>query len=152
MATIECCGEKVLFASDVQGPMYNPTLETILAERPHLVIVGGPPIYLAGFRVKEEHVEQGMKNLESLVKSVQTTVLEHHILRDERWRELSQPIFDAASKTGHSVVTAAEFLEEENNLLEFRRKHLFKVEPPSSEFERWMKLPRPKRKLIKPPI
>ncbi|MFB0522800.1 MAG: hypothetical protein ACETV1_03450 [Candidatus Bathyarchaeia archaeon] len=152
MATIECCGEKVLFASDVQGPMYNSTLETILAERPQLVIIGGPPIYLAGFRVRDEHVQQGMRNLESVVENVPTTILEHHILREERWRELSQLIFDAASKIGHSVVTAAEFLGEENNLLEFRRKHLFKVGPPSSEFEGWMKLPRPKRKLIRPPI
>ncbi len=152
MATIECCGEKVLFASDVQGPMYNPTLKTILGERPHLVIVGGPPIYLAGFRVKDEHVQKGMKNLESVVKSVPTTVLEHHILREERWRELSESIFDIAAKMGHRVVTAAEFFGEENNLLEFRRKHMFEVEPPDSEFEKWMKLPRVKRKLIRPPI
>ncbi|UCH70647.1 MAG: hypothetical protein JSV29_01285 [Candidatus Bathyarchaeota archaeon] len=152
MLTIEHSREKVLFASDVQGPMCNPTLGTILAERPQLVIMGGPPIYLSGFRVREEHVRQGMQNLESLAKNVPTTILEHHILREEKWREFSQPIFDAASKTGHSVVTAAEFLGEENNLLEFRRDHLFKVEPPSSEFERWMKLPRPERKLVRPPI
>lgn len=152
MATIEYCDEKVLFASDVQGPMYNPTLETILAERPQLAIIGGPPIYLAGFRVRDEHVQQGMRNLEIVVKNVPTTVLEHHILREERWRAFSKPIFDAASKMGHSVVTAADFLGEENNLLEFQRKHLFKVEPPGSEFERWMKLSHPKRKLIRPPI
>ncbi len=53
---------------------------------------------------------------------------------------------------GHSVVTAAEFFGEENNLLEFRRKHMFEVEPPDSEFEKWMKLPRLRRKLIRPPI
>jgi len=152
MATIECCGEKVLFASDVQGPMYNPTLKTVLAEKPHLVIVGGPPIYLAGFRVRDEHVQQGMRNLERLVKNVPTTILEHHILREEGWRELSQPIFEAAAKADHSVVTAAEFLGEKNNVLEFRRKNLFEVEPPDPEFEEWMKLQNPKRKLIKPPI
>ncbi|NIR88098.1 hypothetical protein GWO13_11375 [Candidatus Bathyarchaeota archaeon] len=152
MATIECCGEKVLFASDVQGPMYPPTLKTILAEKPQLVIIGGPPIYLAGFRVRDEHVQKGMKNLECLVKKVPTTILEHHILRDEKWKEFSQPIFDAASKMGNSVVTAAEFLGEENNILEFRRKQLFKAEPPSSEFEGWMRLPRPRRKLVRPPI
>jgi len=152
MVTIECCDEKALFASDVQGPMYEPTLEIMLAERPQLVIVGGPPIYLADFRVENEHVQQGMKNLERLVRNVPTTILEHHILREERWREFSQPIYDVASKMGHSVVTAAEFLGEENNLLEFRRKHFFGVEPPGSEFEGWMKLPSPERKLIRPPI
>lgn len=152
MTTIECEDEKFLFASDVQGPMNDSALKIILVEKPQLIIIGGPPIYLAGFRVKDEHIELGMKNLEILAKNIPTTILEHHILREERWREFSQPVFDAASKTGHSVVTAAEFLKNKNNLLEFRRKQLFEMEPPSSEFNEWMKLPRPKRKLIKPPI
>jgi predicted metallo-beta-lactamase superfamily hydrolase len=152
MIAIECSDEKVLFASDVQGPMYTPTLDVILAEKPQLVIMGGPPTYLAGFRVKEGHVKQGMQNLESLVKKVPTTILEHHILRDEKWRNLSQPIFDAASEIGHKVVTAAEFAGKENNLLEFRRRQLFGMEPPSPEFEKWMKLPQQKRKLIRPPV
>jgi len=152
MTTIECEGEKFLFASDVQGPMDDFALKIILAEKPQLILIGGPPIYLAGFRVKNEYIEQGMKNLESLAKNIPTTVLEHHILREEKWREFSQPVFDAALKMNHNVVTAAEFLKNKNNLLEFRRKQLFEMEPPSSEFNEWMKLPRPKRKLIKPPI
>ncbi len=152
MIAIECSDEKVLFASDVQGPMYTPTLDVILAEKPQLVIMGGPPTYLAGFRVKEGHVKQGMQNLESLVTKVPTTILEHHTLRDEKWRNLSRPIFDAASEIGHKVVTAAEFAGKENNLLEFRRRELFGMEPPSPEFEKWMKLPQQKRKLIRPPV
>lgn len=152
MITIESNDEKVLFASDVQGPMYDPTLEIILAEKPQLVIIGGPPTYLAEFRVKEEHIKQGLQNLESLVRSVPTTILEHHMLRDEKWRTISQSIFDAASEVGHKAVTAAEFAGEENNLLEFRRRQLFEMEPPSLEFEKWMKLPRQKRKLIRPPV
>ena len=152
MTTIEHDDEKVLFASDVQGPMHNPTLKSILAERPQLIIMGGPPTYLAGFRVQKEHVYQGIQNLENIVKNVSVTILEHHILRDGKWRELSQPIFNAAARTGHTVVTAAEFVGEENNLLEFRRRQLFEVEPPSPDFEKWMKLPHPKKKLIRPPI
>ncbi len=152
MIAIECSDEKVLFASDVQGPMYTPTLDVILAEKPQLVIMGGPPTYLAGFRVKEGHVKQGMQNLESLVTKVPTTILEHHTLRDEKWRSLSRPIFDAASEIGHKVVTAAEFAGKENNLLEFRRRELFGMEPPSPEFEKWMKLPQQKRRLIRPPV
>ena len=41
MATIEVTGEKVVFPSDIQGPMYTPTSVKILAEIPQLVIVGG---------------------------------------------------------------------------------------------------------------
>jgi len=152
MSTIEHDDERVVFAPDVQGPMHDPTLKIILAERPQLVIMGGPPSYLAGFRVEENHVHRGIQNLENVVKKVPVTILEHHLLRDEKWRELSQPIFNAASKTGHMVLTAAEFFGKENKLLESRRKQLFEAEPPSTEFTKWVKLPHPKRKLIRPPI
>jgi len=152
MTTIEHDDERVVFAPDVQGPMYDPTLKIILAERPQLIIIGGPPTYLAEFRVEEDHVRQGVQNLENVVKNVPVTILEHHLLRDGKWRELSQPIFNAASKTGHTVLTAAEFLGKENNLLESRRKQLFEAEPPNTEFNKWVKLPHPKRKLVRPPI
>lgn len=152
MTTVQRGDEKVLFAPDVQGPMYDPTLKLILSEKPQLIIIGGPPLYLAGFRVPEDHIQRGIQNLETVIKNVPLTILEHHILRDERWRELSQPIFNAASKADHVVVTAAEFAEKENNLLEFRRKPLFETEPPSPEFKKWMKLPLSERKLVRPPI
>jgi len=152
MTTIKHGNERMLFAPDVQGPMCDHTLKLILGEKPQLIIIGGPPLYLAGFKVSEDHIQRGMQNLETLVKNVPLTIMEHHILRDERWRELSQPIFDVASKAGHVVFTAAEFAEKENNLLEFRRKLLFKTEPPSPEFKKWMKLPLSERKLVRPPI
>jgi hypothetical protein len=152
MTSIEYDDERMLFASDVQGPMCDITLETILAEQPQLIIVGGPPIYLGGFRVKMEHITLGMQNLEKIATSVPLTVLEHHLLRDEEWRKFSQSIFDAAKKSGHSVVTAAEFVGKENQVLEFRRKRLFELEPPGVDFEKWMKLSLSKRKLVKPPI
>ncbi len=152
MTTIENEDEKALFASDVQGPMYNPALDLILAEKPQLVIIGGPPTYLSEFRVGKEYIWQGIQNLEKLVSKVQITILGHHILRDEKWRELAQPVFDVASKVGHKVLTAAEFAGKENNLLEFRRRQIFEEEPPSPEFRRWTKLPKQKRKLIRPPI
>ena len=152
MVTIDFQGEKVVFASDVQGPVCASTLDKILVENPQLVFLGGPPTYLAGFRVKDEHIEMGMRNLRMLVESVPTTVLGHHTLRDEKWRSHVQPLFDAAAEAGNMVLTAAEFSGTENNFLEFRRRQLFETEPPSSDFRKWMRLPLQKRKLTKPPI
>ena len=152
MTTIDYGDERMLFASDVQGPMYNATVEMILGEAPDLLIIGGPPLYLAGFRVDEAHIQQGMKNLEELVKNIPTTILEHHILRDDRWRAACQPIFNTASKAGHTILTAAEFLKKENNLLEYRRRELFETEPPNPDFKKWMNLPLSERKQIRPPI
>jgi len=151
MTTIEHESERFLFASDVQGPMHTATLNVILASKPQLAMVGGPPLYLAGL-VKQDHLHQGMKNLEKLVKKVPAVVLEHHLLREEGWREQSKPVFDAASEKRHKVVTAAEFMKEKDDLLESRRKTLFETEPPSPEFRKWTRLSHSRRKLVKPPI
>jgi len=151
MTTIEHENERVLFASDVQGPMHTPTLKIILEQNPHSIIIGGPPTYLAGL-VKEEHIQQGMQNLEKIVQSVPTTILEHHLLREENWWTLAHAVLDAALKAGHTAFTAADFLKQENILLESQRKQLFETEPPSAEFEKWMRMPLPKRKTIPPPI
>jgi predicted metallo-beta-lactamase superfamily hydrolase len=152
MLTIEFADEKVVFASDIQGPIHTPTGTKILAEHPQLLIIGGPPTYLAGFRVKDEHIKQGMQNLNSLIENIPTILLEHHTLRDKNWRKLTQPIFDTAIAKEHQVLTAAEFSGTKNNFLEFRRRELFETEPPTSDFKKWMRLPLQKRKLTKPPI
>jgi len=151
MITVEHENERFLFASDVQGPMHTPTLHEILAQKPQLVFIGGPPAYLSEL-VEKEQLQMGMQNLEELVKKVPTTILEHHLLREANWRELSKPIFDVATNKKHSIVTAAEFLNKKNNLLESQRKQLFETELPTSEFEKWMKTPMQKRKMVKPPI
>jgi len=152
MTSIEYDNEKMLFASDVQGPMCDQTLDIILTEQPQLIIIGGPPTYLSEFRVKKEHITLGMRNLEKVVMNIPVVILGHHLLRDEAWKQSSRPVFDAAEKSEHSAVTAAEFVGKESNVLEFRRKRLFELEPPDADFNKWMKLPLPKRKLVKPPI
>ena len=49
------------------------------------------------------------------------------------------------------VVTAAEYLGDENIFLESKRKQLYRDFPPSDEFKRWMKTLSGK-KIAKPPI
>ena len=150
--TIELEDEKITFAPDVQGPMYDATLKMIIAENPQVLIIGGPPLYLAGFRVAETQVQEGLERLKQLASKVPLIILEHHLLRTEDWREKSQTIFKAAGESGHKVMTAAEFLGKEDNLLEARRKQLFKAEPPGKGFMKWTKISMPARMLVKPPL
>jgi len=152
MAIIKHDEEKVLFAPDVQGPLCEETLRMILAEKPQLAIIGGPPLYLVDFRMSREEIDSATKNLETIVEHVPITILDHHILREEKWKENTQPVFDTAFNVGHKVFTAAEFTGEKNNMLESRRKILYETEPPSQEFTKWTKIPTQKRKLTPPPI
>lgn len=144
--------EKVLHASDVQGPVSKATLEVILAEKPDLLIIGGQPLYLLGSKVSAESIEQAFQNLERIVRSVPVTVLDHHILRSCDWRDQSRRVFEEAKRHGNIVVTAAEFAGREDSPLECRRETLYEREPPSKEFLDWVKIPVGERKKIAPPI
>lgn len=152
MTTIRCQGEKFLFAPDVQGPISAHTLELIIRENPQVIVLGGPPLYLAGFKVGEKEILKGLANLQEIVAHVPLTILEHHVLRDENWKEKLTDAFYHAYKSDHVVQTAAEFLGLENSFLEAKRKSLFFEEPPPKEFEKWMKASDDIKKRIKPPI
>jgi len=152
MATVECRGERFMFAPDVQGPMSTRTFELILAEKPQMLMVGGPPFYLGGFKVDELNLQLGLRHLERLAEVVPLIVLEHHALRDEQWHQRVSQVYAAASKAGHKVQTAAEFLGVENVFLESRRKQLYVENPPSKDFEEWMRLGSSEISHSKPPI
>jgi predicted metallo-beta-lactamase superfamily hydrolase len=152
MATVEYLGEKFVFAPDVQGPMSKYTLELIKKAKPHVIMIGGPPFYLGGFKVDEAQLELGLRNLASVVETVPLTILEHHALRDQQWQQKTQQVYDVAIKAGHAVMTAAEFGGQENAFLESRRKGLYVDYPPSKEFKKWMHEGLTAKSTTKPPI
>jgi predicted metallo-beta-lactamase superfamily hydrolase len=152
MTTIEYKDEKVLFAPDVQGPMSDQTAKMILKEKPMLAIMGGPPVYLAEYKVSPQKIESAMLNLETIAKYVPVTILDHHILRDENWTKTAQSAIDKASGVGHQILTAAEYTGQTNKLLEAHRKILYETELPSQEFMKWTKIPLQERKHVTPPI
>lgn len=152
MTRVDYEGERVMHASDVQGPMLDETRDLILSANPNLVYVGGPPLYLADFRVDRQLIENGNKNLTKLAAEIPTVIVDHHLLRDEAWRGFSKDVFKTAQINGNRVVTAAEFLCQENRLLESKRLQLYEDEPPSTKFLKWTRLSREKRRTIPPPL
>jgi uncharacterized protein len=151
MATVEFGGERFMHAPDVQGPMSTHTAEFIRAEKPDVLMVGGPPFYLGGFKVDENQLQKGLTNLISIIEAVPVTIIEHHALRDAQWGIRVEPIYLAAEKAGHRVVTAAEFAGEENLFLESKRRQLYEEFPPSKEFRQWTRENEAKISHVKPP-
>ena len=152
MATVEFNGERFMHAPDVQGPMANNTANIIQSEKPDVLMIGGPPFYLGGSKVDEMQLRKGLANLISIVETVPVTIVEHHVLRDADWRTRTQPLFAAAEKSGHQVVTAAEFAGEENQFLESKRKELYAEFPPSKGFLAWTRESETRISHVKPPI
>ena len=151
MTLIEDGDERIVFTSDVQGPMYDKPLSYILKWKPDRIIIGGPPLYLSGFKVNEADIKRGIENLTKLAERVPKMILGHHFLRSIDWRDAAEPIFNAASESSHEVLTFSGYLGLEDHLLEAQRKILYEEHPPSKEFLKWSRMPHNKRRKIKPP-
>ena len=150
MLCIEHGGFKVLHTSDVQGPMSEEALEWILSQQPSLVVVGGPPLYLSEGRVSGGSIAKGLRGLAELVKATRVAV-DHHVARDEGWREQVASELRALGVEAR-FVSAAELIGLSDNLLEARRRKLYEEEPPSEEFQRWSRLRGEERRRTPPPI
>ena len=152
MVVIETENEKFLYASDVQGPISHRPVEIIAEEGPQMLMIGGPPLYLSPVNVNEKELKNGLINLIEIVKKVPHVILDHHITRDENWREKTVDLFYEAYRSGSTIQTAAEFLGRKDNLLEASRKRLFAENAPSRDFEKWMKANDDTKRRTKPPI
>jgi len=144
--------ESVVYTSDVEGPVTEKTLSLILNYSPSILIVGGPPLYLAGTKVPVADIDKAIASLKLIALSVPTIILCHHTLRAIDWREHMEPIIEAADTMGHKVLTAAEYLGVRESLLEANRKKLYEEKPPSEEFLKWIRLSKEKRINLEPPL
>ena len=152
MLSIASNDERLVYASDVQGPMSNETVKVILAEKPDLLILGGPPLYLKDFKVSEDSISMGLENIARLTSELSVTILDHHLLRSSDWRRSLRKAFKAAKRSGNILITAAEFLGAKNLLLESIRQKLYDEYPPTKEFIRWTRLSKEERRKTPPPV
>ena len=126
-----CCiqegSEKLLFSSDVQGPVSEEARDWIIEMNPNLLVMDGPPTYFLGYKFSVKNMDAARENMLSILdKTGCDMILDHHILRDLKYRERMKEVYG----TGQ-VKSAAEYQGKENNLLEARRKELWKGRTPN---------------------
>ncbi len=149
---VERGDQKLVFAPDVQGPVSDETVKVILDEKPDLLIMGGPPTYLKGFRIGEEFFQTALQHMEKIVGEVRTVVIDHHLLRDEGWHKFLEPVRESAKKARHELFAASDLLKQEPAPLECRRKELYEEEKPDADFLKWAKLPKEQLEETPPPL
>jgi hypothetical protein len=152
MTTVESEGERILHASDVQGPMAKRTMNMILNQKPDVLLLGGPPFYLENVKVDRKIIQKGMNNSIQIARNVPTMIFEHHALRSERWMEDIQPVREAAESAGNTTLTAAEYLGIKPMQLEAIRQRLYEEDPPSESFLKWSALQREAQRTTPPPV
>lgn len=148
---IEKSREKFLFCPDIQGPVVKETLDLILDEKPQLLIMGGPPTYLRGYRIGENFFRTAILNMKKIAEAIPITVIDHHLLRDEGWSNFLEPVRKTAQQAGHKLVIASELVGKEPQPLECQRQHLYEQEKPRKKFLEWTKLPEGQRDITPPP-
>jgi predicted metallo-beta-lactamase superfamily hydrolase len=123
--------EKLIFTSDVEGPVIEDQTNFILENKPDVLIVDGPMTYMLGYRYSHESLKASIENLIKIIEEtpVKTIILEHHLMRDIKYKEKISPILKAGEKNGVKVISAAEFLGKPIEMLEARRKELYQKYP-----------------------
>jgi len=116
-----------LFTSDVEGPSVPDQVEFILQEKPRVLFVDGPMTYMLGFRYSNASLRLSLENLIRVMREtpLETLILDHHLLRDLKWKERMAPVYDAGKERGVRIATAAEFMGQRNEMLEARRRELY---------------------------
>jgi len=111
-------------APDIQL-LHAKAISMILAWRPDIALVGGPPLYLSRLMGPRRR-RRAWKNAERLARHIDTLILDHHLLRCEEGLSWLDRL---SFKTGHRVICAADFMERPRCLLEARREALYEEMP-----------------------
>jgi len=127
--------ECFLHSSDIQGACLPEHVEFIRAENPDTLYLDGPLTYMMGREFSEENLRASIRNTCEVldITRVKTLILDHHLLRDQNWKEKMGEVFVKAEKSGKKVVTAAGFLGQEDEILEAHRRQLFAFNPDMPE-------------------
>jgi len=121
---------RLIHTSDVEGPSQDDQLDFILRNEPNLVILDGPLSYMM-YRFGVQALKKSIHNMIRIIEEtpVEYLIVDHHFLRDLKYKERLEPVIKIAKKNECRVITAAEFLGVKLNMLEAHRKDLYKEYP-----------------------
>ncbi len=125
--SIKSNNEKFLHTSDDEGPALEDQTGFILNEKPDVLFVDGPVTYMLGFRYSYKSLEISNNNLIRAIKQtdLHTLVLDHHFLRDLKYKTRIKLVYEAAEEREVKVITAADFCGRKIEMLEALRKELY---------------------------
>lgn len=127
---IEEGSDVFIHTSDVEGPCLKEHVDFIMKGNPDILFADGPLSYMM-YRYGTKAMQNTIINLQDIIKKtdVKKIVIDHHFLRDLRWKERAAPVFEAAEKKDVFFGTAADYLGKKTEMFEANRKELFKTHP-----------------------
>jgi hypothetical protein len=96
-----------------------------------VVFIDGPMTYMLGYRYSEKLFQESLNNLAQLMEktNLKRLVIDHHLTRDLKWKNKMDTIFKKGEEHGVNIQSAAEFAGMKEDLLEARRKELYRDYP-----------------------
>ncbi|NPA05722.1 MAG: MBL fold metallo-hydrolase [Crenarchaeota archaeon] len=108
---IEARGVRILYTSDLMGPMIEDYAYWIASLKPEVIIADGPPTYLYPYMLNRINLERALECMEIILletEALKLVVYDHHLMRDRRWRRRVAPVLQLAEKLGVIVAAASE--------------------------------------------
>ncbi len=109
---LECQGTKILYTSDLQGPIIEDYADWIMRENPDLLILDGPATYLLGYMLNRTNFRRVILNLSSILENIDSQIIiyDHHLPRDVHFKERMAEVYKIAEREKKTLMTAAEWL------------------------------------------
>ncbi len=120
--------KRFIYTSDIQGPVDKKQTDFILNNKPDIIYLDGALSYMLGFRFSYKDLNKAVKNMVKLVEKskAKKIIVDHHLLRDLKWKERLAKVFEKADAKKVKIMTAAEYRHKKNDMLEANRKKLWK--------------------------
>jgi predicted metallo-beta-lactamase superfamily hydrolase len=113
--------------SDIQGASEKSQLSFILKSNPYTILMDGPFSILM-MADEARALKSSERNIIKILKktNMKDFLIDHHFVREEKYRERIPKIFEVAKEEKVNLGTSAGYLGKEDDLLEAKRKMLYK--------------------------
>ncbi len=120
MVVVEEGSKKLLYSSDLCGPIIEKYAEVMISEKPNYLVVDGPNTYMLGYLLSSENLMRAINNACRMIQKMdfELFIWDHHLPREPRFRENTAEVWKLAKKLGKDVMTAREFKENKPAVVE----------------------------------
>jgi len=109
---VESGGEKLLYTSDLNGPIIEDYADWIIRENPDILILDGPMTYMLGYTLNLINLRRCIENAVRIIEETDTKLIiyDHHLPREPKFKERTRSVWDAAKRAKKTLTTASEYL------------------------------------------
>jgi len=108
---IETGSLKILYTSDLNGPIIEDYADWIIKEKPDVLLIDGPATYMIPYTLNMINFRRALRNIEMILKKTNTKIifLDHHLTRDIRFKQRLKSVYELAKESKKRVLTFSEW-------------------------------------------